>query len=165
MSDGRTLVITAYGHDKTIDKIALASFAASDVNTYCSTINSLEFSGNSWALAKTVSENTHYSFDYFLPLKFDIILKLDDRAIQKLLRDVDTYDLAIALKGAKESIKEKIFINMSKRAEQIFKEDIECMGPIENQRTMESQEKIVAIIKHLEDFGEIVIDHGEEIVE
>jgi hypothetical protein len=165
MRDGRTLVITVYGHDKTIDKIALGSFADSDANTYCDTINSLEFSGNSWALAKTVSENTQYSLDSFLPVKFDIILKLENVAIQKLLRDVDAHELATALKGEKESIKEKILINMSKRAAQIFNEDFECMGHVEKQRAMESQEKIVVRIKHLEAVGEIVIDHNEETVE
>jgi flagellar motor switch protein FliG len=171
MGHDRDLVITAYGHDKTIDKIAVSSFDRatsyhdsnfSDANTYCDTINSLELSGNSWVLAKTVSENVQYSLDSFLPVNFDIILKLDNRSLQKVLREVDSYELSIAIRDEKENIKEKIFSNMSKRAARMLKEDMEYMGNIDKHRAKENQKNIVSIIKHLENVGEIIIGQKEE---
>ena len=164
MGQGRELVITAYGHDKTIDKVAVSYFDESGANTYCDTINSLELSGKSWVLANTVSENVQYPLNSFLPVKFDIILKLDNRAIQKVLREVDSQELAVAMKGEKENIKEKIFCNLSERAAQMLKEEIEYLGRIEKHRVIENQGKIVSIIKHLADIGEITIAvEGETI--
>jgi flagellar motor switch protein FliG len=172
MSNGRDIVITAYGHDdRNIDKIAVSAFDSvvnhygysndSNAGTYCDTINSLELNGNSWVLAKIVPENAPFSLDAFVPLKFDIILKLDNFAVQKTLREVDVQDLAKALKGAKETIKEKIFRNLSKRAAQILKEDIEFMNPIQISDVKECQKKIVDTIRHLEQTGKIVILHSE----
>ncbi|HQQ17047.1 MAG TPA: flagellar motor switch protein FliG, partial [Fervidobacterium sp.] len=61
---------------------------------------------------------------------FEDILKLDDRSVQLVLREINTQDLAVALKGASEDLKEKIFNNMSKRAQQLLKDEIEFMGPV-----------------------------------
>jgi flagellar motor switch protein FliG len=169
MRNGRTIVITAYGHNKDIDKIAVSSFEnsengyynrGSDAETYCNTINSLQLKGDSWIFAKAVSENTQYGLDEFLPLKFsDVIIKLDNMAIQKILRATDALELAKSLKGQDEPVKEKILSNMSKRASQMLKEDIEYMGPIRIEDVKESQEKILNIIRHLEQTGEIVITY------
>jgi len=118
MDSGRDIVITAYGHDETIDKIAVSTFDSpdgygyrhnSDAITYCYNINKLELNGNSWIFAKIISQNTQYSLDSFLPFKFDVFLKLDDRAIQKVLREVDSKEFAKALKGEKEAVRERIF--------------------------------------------------------
>jgi flagellar motor switch protein FliG len=159
MSNGKNIVITVYGHNKTIDQIAVGSFDRNEsgAETYCSTINNLELKGDAWVFAKPISENTRYSLNAFFPLKFDIIITLHDLAIQKILREVDSYEIAKALKGENETIKEKIFNNMSKRAAKMLKEDMECMGPIRTSDVKEAQEKILMIIRHLEEVGEIVI--------
>jgi hypothetical protein len=170
MNNGRDIVITAYGHDNIIDKIAASAFDRagnrdggddSNAKTYCGALNSLKLDGNSWVFAKIVPENTQYSLDSFLPQELDMILKLDDRAVQKVLREVDFLDIAKALKGEKEAVQEKIFSNLSKNAARMLKADMEFMGPVQITDVKESQEKIINIIHCLEDDGEIVIPHFE----
>ena len=97
---------------------------------------------------------------------FEDILLLDDRAIQRVLRDVDNSDLAVALKGSNEQVQEAIFKNLSKRLALMIKEDMEFMGPVRMKDVEEAQQKIVNIIRKLEDSAEIVISRGggDEIV-
>ncbi len=97
---------------------------------------------------------------------FEDILLLDDRAIQRVLRDVENSDLAIALKGANEQVQNAIFNNLSKRLAAMIKEDMEFMGPVRMKDVEEAQQKIVNIIRKLEDSAEIVISRGggDEIV-
>ena len=97
---------------------------------------------------------------------FEDILLLDDRAIQRVLRDVDNNDLAVALKSANEQVQNAIFNNLSKRLAVMIKEDMEFMGPVRMKDVEEAQQKIVNIIRKLEDSAEIVISRGggDEIV-
>ena len=97
---------------------------------------------------------------------FEDILLLDDRAIQRVLRDVDNGDLAIALKGSNEEVQNAIFNNLSKRLGVMIKEDMEFMGPVRMKDVEEAQQKIVNIIRKLEDSAEIVISRGggDEII-
>jgi flagellar motor switch protein FliG len=167
MSNGRDIVITAYGHDKNIDKIAVVTFDSdnnhyrygndSNAKAYCDAINDLELNENSWIFAQIVPENAPFSLDSFVPLEFDIILKMDNLAIQKVLRELDAREIARALKDTSETVKEKIFSNMSKNAAQTLKEDIESLGPIRINVVKEYQRKIVAIIHHLEQVGDLQI--------
>ena len=97
---------------------------------------------------------------------FEDILLLDSRAIQRVLRDVDNSDLAIALKSANEEVQNAIFDNLSKRLAAMIKEDMEFMGPVRMKDVEEAQQKIVNIIRALEDSNEIVISRGggDEII-
>lgn len=97
---------------------------------------------------------------------FEDILLLDDRAIQRVLRDVDNADLGVALKSANEEVQNVIFKNLSKRLAAMIKEDMEFMGPVRMKDVEEAQQKIVSIIRKLEDSAEIVISRGggDEIV-
>jgi flagellar motor switch protein FliG len=97
---------------------------------------------------------------------FEDILQLDDRAIQRVLRDVDNNDLAIALKNANEQVQLAIFNNLSKRLGVMIKEDMEFMGPVRMKDVEEAQQKIVNTIRKLEDSAEIVIARGggDEII-
>ena len=96
-------------------------------------------------------------------LTFDIVTKLDDRATQKWLREVDQQMLAKALKGADEEIQKKIFRNMSKRAANMLQEDMEFMGPVRTKDVNEARDKIIQIIFDLEANGDIVIaNFGDE---
>ena len=95
---------------------------------------------------------------------FEDIVLLDDRSIQRVLREVDARDLAIALKGASDAVKEKIFKNMSQRARQMLQEEMEYMGPVRVKQIEEAQQKIISIIRRLEEAGEIVIIRGGEDV-
>ena len=97
---------------------------------------------------------------------FEDIIHLDDRSIQHVLREVDQKDLALALKGASEEVKVKIKNNMSKRAGELLEEEIEFMGPVRLRDVEEAQQRIVGIIRRLEDAGEIIISRGggDEII-
>ena len=93
---------------------------------------------------------------------FEDIVVLDDRSIQQVLREVDTKELAVALKGTSDEVQDKIYSNMSERAAAIIKEDLEFMGPVRVKTVEEAQQKIVAVIRRLEDAGQIVIVRGGE---
>ena len=91
---------------------------------------------------------------------FENIVMLDDRSLQLVLREVDTKDLALALKAASSDVAEKVFKNMSKRAAEMLREEIEYMGPVRIRDVEEAQQKVVAIIRRLEESGEIIISRG-----
>ena len=97
---------------------------------------------------------------------FEDILMLDDRSIQRVLREVENSELAVALKGANEDVQNAIFNNMSSRLSAMIREDMEYMGPVRMKDVEEAEQKIVNVIRKLEDSGEIVISRGggDEIV-
>ncbi|MGB9791394.1 MAG: flagellar motor switch protein FliG [Thermacetogeniaceae bacterium] len=97
---------------------------------------------------------------------FEDIVQLDDRAVQLVLREVDSHDLALALKGASEEVMKKIENNISKRAAQMLREDIEYMGPVRLRDVEDAQQRIVAVIRRLEEQGQIFITRGgrDEII-
>jgi flagellar motor switch protein FliG len=93
---------------------------------------------------------------------FEDIIKIDDRSIQRILREVETKDLALALKGSNVEVKEKIFNNMSERASAMLNEDMEYMGAVRAKDVQEKQTIIVGIIRALEAAGEIALARAEE---
>ncbi len=123
------------------------------------------------ASAKAMLENIEEK-DYNLSIEikrlmflFEDIIMIDDKSIQRILRDVDKRDLALALKVADEKIKEKIFKNMSERAASVVKEELEFMGPVKLKEVESAQMRIVDVIKKLEEQDEIVVGgRGKEDV-
>ncbi|MCL1852463.1 MAG: flagellar motor switch protein FliG [Peptococcaceae bacterium] len=97
---------------------------------------------------------------------FEDIVLLDDRSTQLVLREVDSKDLSIALKGSDDEVTTKIMSNMSARASQMLKEDMQFMGPIRLREVEEAQQRIIKIIRKLEGVGAIVIARGgsDEII-
>lgn len=96
---------------------------------------------------------------------FDDLIWCDNRAIQKILREVDTHWLILALKGSNSALKEKIFSNMSNRAVFLIEEDMKYMGPVRLEDVESAQNKIITIAHKLEECGEILIQQpGESIV-
>ncbi|MBF1014999.1 MAG: flagellar motor switch protein FliG, partial [Lachnospiraceae bacterium] len=97
---------------------------------------------------------------------FEDILLLDNKSIQRVLRDVDNNDLSISLKNVSEEVQNAIFTNLSKRLASMIKEEMEFMGPVRVKDVEEAQQKIVNIIRKLEDSGEIIISRGggDEII-
>ncbi len=91
---------------------------------------------------------------------FEDIIYLDSRSIQRVLRDVNTKDLVVALKGANKDVTNLIYQNMTKRMQDTIKEEIEFLGPIRLSEVEEAQQKIVQIIRKLEESNEIVIGRG-----
>jgi flagellar motor switch protein FliG len=115
------------------------------------------------ALAKSLLESIEEkNYDMAGEIKrlmflFEDIIQIDDRGIQRILRDVDKRDLALSLKVADEKIKNKIFKNMSERAASVVKEELEFMGPVKLKEVEQAQMRIVDIVKQLESEGEISI--------
>ncbi|MBC8588326.1 flagellar motor switch protein FliG [Paratissierella segnis] len=93
---------------------------------------------------------------------FEDIVNLDRSSIQRILREVSNEDLALALKGASEKVVNVVFSNMSKRAAEMLKEDIQFMGPVRLSTVEEAQFKIVGIIRRLDEVGEIIIGRGDQ---
>jgi flagellar motor switch protein FliG len=92
---------------------------------------------------------------------FEDIVQLDDRSLQLVLREVDQKDLSLALKATNDEVKNKIYKNMSKRAGDMLREELEFMGPVKIRDVEEAQQKIVGVIRNLEDKGDIVVSRGK----
>jgi flagellar motor switch protein FliG len=88
---------------------------------------------------------------------FEDIMMVNDKGIQSMLKEVDNDDLSLALKTASQDLKDKIFKNMSERAAQLIKEDMDYMGPVRVSDVEAAQQKIVDIVRRLEESGEIII--------
>ncbi|TBL77725.1 flagellar motor switch protein FliG [Paenibacillus thalictri] len=91
---------------------------------------------------------------------FEDIVNIDNRSIQRIIRDIENADLQLALKVASEEVRDAIFKNMSKRMADTFKEEMEYMGPVRLRDVEEAQTRIVATIRRLEEAGEIIIARG-----
>jgi flagellar motor switch protein FliG len=91
---------------------------------------------------------------------FDDLIKLDDRSIQLVLREADQKDLALALRGADDEVKERLLGNMSERGAQMLVEEMEIQPPQRKQVVEEAQARIVAIVARLEEAGALVIARG-----
>jgi hypothetical protein len=155
MSNEKKIVLTVFSKNEAIDKIAFNIFDGASAKAYCNNVNSLVLQG-AWIYSRIVSEHIQYPLDE-LPIKFDCILILDDRSVQKVFREVDSRELARALKGTDRNIQDKVFKNMSKRAAGMLQEDMEQMGPIPAKDRKNAQEKILHIIHCLVQAGEINI--------
>lgn len=91
---------------------------------------------------------------------FEDIVNIDNRSIQRIIRDLENADLQLALKVASDEVRDAVFRNMSKRMSDTFKEEMEFMGPVRLRDVEEAQTRIVSIVRRLEEAGEIVIARG-----
>ena len=92
-----------------------------------------------------------------LMFTFEDMIHVDDAGIQRALREIESKDLALALKGSNEDLKAKIFRNMSARAAEVIKEEIEFLGPVRMKNVEEAQQKIVSVLRRLEESGELIV--------
>jgi flagellar motor switch protein FliG len=99
-----------------------------------------------------------------LTFTFDNLIQLDDPSLQRVLREVDARDLAMALRGIADELKDKIFKNLSSRAAEMLKEDINVSGPARMRQVEEAQQRIVGIVRKLEESGDLVIQRGNDDV-
>lgn len=149
--------------EQVVDQIAESTLSQNLAATGGTQIvaNILNKSNN--AIAKAMLESIEEKdFDLASEIKrlmflFEDIVQIDDRGIQRILRDVDKRDLALSLKVSDDKIKNKIFKNMSERAAAVVKEELEFMGPVKLKEVEQAQMRIVDIIKQLESEGEISI--------
>ncbi len=97
-----------------------------------------------------------------LRFTFEDILKIDDNGIQMIMKEINQEDLLIALKTATDTLKEKLFTNMSERAAMMLKEDLESLGPTKISEVEKAQQKIIAVCKKLEEDGKLIIGGGAD---
>ncbi|MDR1072231.1 MAG: hypothetical protein LBL45_00950 [Treponema sp.] len=159
----KTIVLTMYGKDDSVESFSISLFDRNELYystskdnaiNYCDNINDIELKDGKWIYASIIAENKKIILEK--PPKFDIVNKLDDRALQKVLREISGIDLAKAMVECNDETKEKIFKNISKRAARILKEDMEALNDVTVNEVKLSQEKIVEIINKLTNSGEIV---------
>jgi flagellar motor switch protein FliG len=93
---------------------------------------------------------------------FEDVVMLEDRAVQLVLRQVETPDLATALKGVTDEVREKVVANLSERARENLAEEIDLLGPVRLRQVEEAQAKVVKVIRQLEESGQIEIERGDE---
>ena len=154
--------------EKNLSSLVTEDFtAAGGVQSIVDILNSVDRGTEKYIMETLDIEDTNLAEDIRKRMfVFEDVLTLDNRSIQRFLRDVENNQLAIALKGTTEEVQKIIYSNMSKRLAEMIKEDIEFMGPVRLKDVEESQQKIVNIIRKLEDAGEIVISRGggDEII-
>jgi flagellar motor switch protein FliG len=97
-----------------------------------------------------------------LMFTFEDLIQLDDKGVQVLLKEISSEDISIALKGASDTMKEKVFSNMSERAATMLKEDLEAMGPVRLSEVEKAQVKIAMVAKKLEGENKIILSRGNE---
>ncbi len=131
------------------------------VDTIVDILNSVDRATEKHIMENLESENSELADEIRKKMfVFEDILTLDDRSIQRVLREVENSDLGIALKGSGEDVKNAIFNNLSKRLASMIQEEIEFMGPVRLKDVEEAQQKIVTVIRQLEDAGEIIVARG-----
>jgi hypothetical protein len=142
MGAEKSIVLTTFGQGETVERISVSLFdveadsygnKSNGARNYCRTINKLDLKGGDWISARIIRECTEYAVKYLLPVwpKFtEAVLQLDDKAIQRFLREVDSSDLALALKGADSEVQDKIFRNMSKKAAEKYQNHTIAKTPI-----------------------------------
>jgi flagellar motor switch protein FliG len=130
-------------------------------------LNSVDRAAERNILGNLERENPELSTEIKnLMFVFEDVMLLDDRAMQRVLKEVDSKELSMALKGASEELQDKFYRNMSARAAEMIKEEMEFMGPIRLKDVEEVQQKIVDVVRRLEEDGEIIISGrgGEESI-
>ena len=173
----KIIVLNMYGKDDNVENISISLFdkekegyysngvyvvlsqqynqdPRNSVLNYCTNINELELKDNQWVSAQIIYENQKIPLKK--PPEFDLINKMDDRSLQKVIREADNIDLAKVLKNIDETTKEKIFRNMSPRAATMIKEDIEALREVSLNDIKTSKQRIIEIILRLIATGEIV---------
>jgi len=164
----KNAVVTSYGKGRKIEKISINIFedeyqsdanhyTVESANAYCKSINSMEFESDSWIFAKLIKENIPYYLHNFIPFKFsDLILKLEDYAIQIINGEIDKKIICNAIKSESNEVKSKIFNNMSKNASNNMTRDLESIKAISISVMKEAQEKIISYVQYLIDCGVII---------
>jgi flagellar motor switch protein FliG len=161
----KAIVLTMYGKGDLITDISVglfdkaSSYSGGDTNAkhFCDNINELELKNNEWIYSSIIEENKKIVLKKPINEKINILNSLDDRALQKLLRDIDTQTWAKALKNSDDEIKDRILKNMSKNASKILQEDMEFIGPIKHSDIKSAQQEIIALVNKLESSGDIMV--------
>jgi hypothetical protein len=121
----------------------------SEAKHFCHFVNRLSLTGGDKVAARRVMANAEYSLEKYQPFGFDDFVKLDNRTMQRIMRELDSRILAVALKDARKEVKDKFFMNMSKRAACMLKEDMEHMDPVTGQDIKDARQLILDVYDDL----------------
>jgi flagellar motor switch protein FliG len=151
------IVLSIYGTDDKADYITVSTFEdGRGASNYIKMVESQELPEGKWVRTEWVESWQKYDLKPERKIIFeDLMSKLDDRSIQKMMREIDSQELALSMKGEDSDIQEIFFRNMSKRAGEMIKEDMEFMGPIKKEDQQNSQKKIISVYLRLQNLGEI----------
>lgn len=159
----KTIVLTMYGKNDNVEYISISLFdknepyyPSAEAKNYCENINALELNDGQWVYARIIDENKKIELER--PMEFAIINKLNDKSVQRVLNETSGTDLTRALIGADEATREKIFRNISKRAAVMLNEDMKTLREIKENEIKTSQNKMLEIIKHLAETGELIVN-------
>lgn len=165
---------TSPEHIKEVERVfekKLANVGVSDytkvggISTAVDILNSIDRSTEKYILENLSLDDFELSEEIKSQMfLFEDIVRLTPASMQRVLRDVSNDDLVMALKGVKENVTEFVFNNLSKRLQDMIKEEMSIKGPVRLKNVEEAQQKIVSIIRSLEEMGEIVITRGQEEV-
>lgn len=149
--------------EKKISSLSITDYtSAGGIQTIVDILNAVDR-----ATEKNILENLEMTDDQLAEeirkrmFVFEDITRLDSRSIQKILSEIETADLILALKGTSQEVSKVLFSNMSKRLQDTIKEDMEFMGPVRLRDVEEAQQKIVNIVRRLDETGEILIHRGK----
>ena len=168
--EDKVIVLTMYGKDNSIENISVSLFdpprdysygiytgIEDSITNYCENINSLELKGNNWIYARAIKENEKITLE--IPPRFDIIKRLDDASLQKVLREISDYDVVLVLKDIDKETKEKLFRNMSKRTAFRIQEDYDAMQNVPNKDIVSAKKRVLETIFRLKFSGEICLSY------
>jgi hypothetical protein len=145
------IVTTLRGSAESASHVSVSLFEApGDAKNFCQVINRLKINDGEWVNANIKEMNKIYSIKKpipMTPMAFEEFKKLDDRIIQRVLQEIDSHELAIVMQKKDNEFAEKIFRNMSKRAVQMIKEDIEFMGAVDEESIQPILDKMLVIAK------------------
>ncbi len=163
---------TSPEHIKEVERVLekkLSSLGVSDytkvggINTAVDILNSIDRGTEKFIMESLSVQNSELADSIKSKMfLFEDIVKLNRTSIQRVLKDVSNDDLVLALKGVKEPVAEFIYDNLSKRIQEMIKEEIAIRGPVRLKNVEEAQQKIVTIIRNLEETGEVVLVRGQE---
>jgi len=156
VSDENSIVMTVHGRGGAVDRFTVKLMPRSDAGGYCDAVNGIRLDGDSWVFARRVSEDTQYALADIVPLRFESIADLDDRSIRKVLKETDSQDLSVALRGAAPHVYDRIMAVMSGEAAAMIKEDMEYMGARRKSDVAAAREKILGVVRSLSEDCELL---------
>ncbi len=140
---------------------SVQSQAVGGISSVAELINHLDKTNENIIMSKMEELNPELAENIrLLMFTFDDLIFIDDRGMQLILREVSNEELTIAVRGGSDEVKEKLFANLSERAADMIREDLEAMGPVRLSDVEKAQQTIVRVAKKLEDDGKIVIARG-----
>ena len=146
----KTIVLITRENNERITHVAVYLCGNySEAGQFCRFMNRLSLEGGEKLVARVAVMNREYPLEKYIPFTFDDIVRIDDRTIQKIMRELDTDTIATALKTAKNEVKDKFFMNMSMRAGAMLREDMEYMDPFTEEEIEDSRQLILDIYHSL----------------